>query len=93
MSGADERAAAPAGGYDAALAAQLVGLAALANQSLENLYLPGDWEVIYSHSAGSAAGGSHFGSRPESANSTISASTPSAHRMPMTVSEKPSSRQ
>ena len=46
--------------YDATLAAQLAGLATLANQSLQDLFLQGDWALVYSYTASAAAGSAQY---------------------------------
>ncbi|WP_081922412.1 lipase family protein [Janthinobacterium sp. RA13] len=46
--------------YDAALAAELVPLATLANASLANLYLPSDWGLAYSYTGAASMGGCQY---------------------------------
>lgn len=47
-------------GWDAGLASELVGMATLANQSIADLFLPGDWKLVYSGTSGGAFGGCQY---------------------------------
>lgn len=46
--------------YDQALAARLVPLTSLANQTMKNLMLPDDWALLYQYTASTSFGGSQY---------------------------------